>query len=300
MKSFLFALSGLAITHPLAAFAFPEFSERGREVMAQKTSGNWVAQGEDLLGTAYNFEGIVALNNCSGSLVRYTDSQNDDRALVLTNGHCVNLLDPGQVIVDEPSSRRFQVLDNNSENLGSVRATKLLFATMTRTDLAIYELQETYADISDRYDTQPLTLADQKPEQGTAIEVVSGYWKRGYSCSIEKFVTELREGRWSMYDSVKYSIPGCEVIGGTSGSPIIQKGTRTVVAINNTGNEDGKKCLENNPCEVDEKENITWEKGWNYGQQTYWIYTCRSEQGNIELDQPGCLLPKPQQNSIHN
>jgi hypothetical protein len=82
------------------------------------------------------------------------------------------------------------------------------------------------------------------------------------------------------------------VIGGTSGSPIIARGTRTVIGINNTGNEDGLRCEENNPCEIDEKGNVFYQRGQNYGQQTYWIYSCLTPNFDIDLNKPGCLLAK--------
>ena len=279
---------------PLSAFALPEFSPKGRSAMARAQEYGISQAPQGIFNESYDFEGIVALNNCSGSLVRFSDSNPGDQGLILTNGHCVDLLAPGQVIFNEDSSRRFQVLSPTAQVLGSVTAQKLLFATMTRTDIGLYQLKETFEDVSEKFNTEPLTLAEAKPAVGTSIEIISGYWKRGYSCSIERIVTELREGRWTMFESVKYSNPGCEVIGGTSGSPIIEKGTRTVIAINNTGNEDGNKCTQNNPCEVDEKGNITWEKGWNYGQQTHWLYSCRNSEGQLDLESNGCLLPKPE------
>jgi hypothetical protein len=97
-----------------------------------------------------------------------------------------------------------------------------------------------------------------------------------------------------MQQSIKYTEPGCLVIGGTSGSPIIETGTRTVIGVNNTGNEDGLSCRMNNPCEVDKQGNISYQKGWSYGQQTYWVYSCRnSTTGELDLNLPGCKLAQP-------
>ena len=95
-----------------------------------------------------------------------------------------------------------------------------------------------------------------------------------------------------MFDSVRYSRPGCETIGGTSGSPVVLAGTRTVVAVNNTGNDDGDRCTMNNPCEIDEHGQVTAEQGYSYAQQTSWIYTCLDSTGNLNLNQAGCKLIK--------
>ena len=96
-----------------------------------------------------------------------------------------------------------------------------------------------------------------------------------------------------MKDSIRYSPTGCEVYGGTSGSPVIAKGERVVVGVNNTGNESGKECKMNNPCEIDESGNVTVIKGRGYAQQTYWFYSCLSMDFDIDLAKPGCELPKP-------
>src|SRR4051794_13220124 len=64
-------------------------------------------------GSSYNFEGIVALDDCSGSLVQFENSAGSDAAMVLTNGHCLEggMPNPGQAITHESSSRQFEVLD---------------------------------------------------------------------------------------------------------------------------------------------------------------------------------------------
>jgi hypothetical protein len=74
---------------------------------------------------------------------------------------------------------------------------------------------------------------------------------------------------------------------------VLGKGSRTVVAVNNTINESGRKCEVNNPCEVDKAGNVTYQKGRGYAQQTYWIYSCRNSEGQLDLTTAGCLLPKP-------
>lgn len=242
----------------------------------------------------FNFEGIVALSNCSGSLVQLEGGKDTDRALVLTNGHCYEngMPRPGQVIYRRPANRRFTVMGPRGESLGRVNAVQVIYATMTKTDMALYQLQETYEQIYRSYNVRPLTLASQHPTVGTGIEVISGYWRRGYRCNIEHFVHRLDEEGWTMYDSIRYSRPGCEVVGGTSGSPVIMAGTRTVIGVNNTGNESGRRCTRNNPCEIDEQGNVTFIKGYSYGQQTYWIYSCLDANREFDLNVAGCLLPR--------
>lgn len=240
----------------------------------------------------YNFEGVVGLNNCSGSLIRLENSRDTDNGIVLTNGHCLEtgMPEAGTFVYGKPSTRQFK-LYNTTSAVGRLTATQIIYSTMTKTDMTLYKLKETYAEIKAKYNVNAMTLSSAHPSIGDQMEVISGYWYRGYSCNIEAFINTLKEDQWTMNDSIRYSRPGCLVIGGTSGSPIVQKGTRTVIGVNNTGNESGRKCTMNNPCEIDEKGNVTAERGFSYGQQTYWVYSCLNQYNEVDLSVPGCLLP---------
>jgi V8-like Glu-specific endopeptidase len=240
----------------------------------------------------FNFEGIVALSNCSGSLIRLEGAKDTDRGIILTNGHCYEkgFLIPGVAISHVASSRRFTLLNSEAQSVGQVTAQEVLYASMTKTDMALYQLRESYADIKNRYGIKPLSLASHHPQITDPIEVISGYWKRGYTCSIEFFPESLKEDKWTWNDSIRYNRPGCETIGGTSGSPIVLAGSRQVIGVNNTGNEKGEKCSINNPCEVDAKGNILFIKGYSYGQQTYWLYSCLNQDLELDLNLESCLL----------
>ncbi|WP_030155365.1 S1 family peptidase [Streptomyces sp. NRRL S-244] len=241
-----------------------------------------------------NYAGTVALSNCSGSVVRAPGSQPNDPALVLSNGHCIEtgFPGPGEVVKDQSSSRSFSLLNASGSRVATLRASKIAYATMTDTDVSIYQLTKTYAQIQSQYGISALTLNDARPVQGTAIKVVSGYWKRIYSCNVDGFAYRLKEGEWTWKDSVRYT-SSCNTIGGTSGSPVIDTTTGKVVAVNNTGNEDGQRCTENNPCEVDEAGNVTVRQGINYAQETYIIVPCIGAGNKIDLNRAGCTLPKP-------
>ncbi|MFS8100045.1 serine protease [Lentzea alba] len=242
---------------------------------------------------AVDFTGIVALSNCSGSLVRLASSTASDNALVLTNGHCVELMKPGQVIVNKPDTRTFRLLNSSgTADLAKLSATKLLYATMTGTDAALYQLNTTYGQIQQQYGSRALELSGSHPVAKTDIRVVSGYWKRIYSCQIDGFVHQLKEANWTWRDSLRYT-PSCNTIGGTSGSPIIDNASGKVVGVNNTGNESGGRCTMNNPCEVDTAGNVTVRKGINYGQQTYDFVACFGPRTTLNLSLPGCKVAKP-------
>ncbi|MBV7699950.1 serine protease [Streptomyces sp. TRM70350] len=243
---------------------------------------------------AVDFAGTVALSNCSGSVIRMPDSADDDPALVLSNGHCLEsgFPEPGEVIVDQPSTRSFGLLNSAGTRVATLRASKIAYSTMTDTDVAVYQLTRTYAQIRGSYGIDALTLNDTRPTAGTAISVVSGYWKRIYTCSIDGFAHRLKEGDWTWKDSVRYT-SACNTIGGTSGSPVVDRSTGRVVAVNNTGNEDGQRCTLNNPCEVDANGNVTVRQGINYAQQTYQLAACFGLDNKLDLYASGCTLPKP-------
>ncbi len=243
--------------------------------------------------SAYNFEGIVRLSNCSGSLIRFKGAQDTDAAMIMTNGHCLGggFLQPGEVVSHRPTSRTFDLMQSNGQDAGRVAAQEIIYATMTQTDVALYKLTKTYAQIRTDYRIEALELNDAQSVVDTDIEVISGYWQRGYTCRVEAIIPQLRESNWTWMNSARYSRPGCETIGGTSGSPVIDRANRQVVAINNTGNEDGEQCTLNNPCEVDQNGNVSYVQGYSYAQQTYWIYSCLNANRQFDLSTPACQLP---------
>jgi hypothetical protein len=239
----------------------------------------------------------IALSNCSASLVRYPSSLDTDRAMMLTNGHCYEggFLSAGQVLVNRSSSRTGKLLDASGRAVATVRADLVLYATMTGTDVTLYRLNKTFAQLRSTTGLNALTIASTHPVDGHAVSVPSGYWKTTYACSINGFVATLREDQWTWHDSIRYLYPNstCQTIDGTSGSPIIDNTSLQIVGINNTANEQGQACTLDNPCEVNADGSITYTQGQNYGQETYWFTTCLTSTNAIDLNKTGCLLTKP-------
>ena len=284
---FLVALAALSLSNLAYAFPTAPFDALKNPIIHTDKS----------IAEDYDFEGIIKLNNCSGALIRYNGQPSTAKAIVLTNGHCYSsgifggMIKPGEVVYNKTLSRDMKIFDKQMKTF-SVKATKALYGTMTNTDIALYELSQTYKEISEKYKVEAFTLDPVRPFIGVDIDIVSGYWEKGYSCAIDAFIFTLKEADWTMKDSIRYS-DGCNTVGGTSGSPIVARGTRSVIAINNTANEAGKKCAMNNPCEVSEDGKITVLKDKKYGQQTYNIYSCLRPDFAIDLSIAGCTLPKP-------
>ncbi|MCP2341774.1 S1 family peptidase [Actinomadura rupiterrae] len=278
--------AGALATAPTAAFADPAPTAPSLERPAPTAPRTQAAA---------DFHAIVALSNCSGSIVRGPKSLDTDPALVLTNGHCseLGMPGPGQVIVNHSSSRSFTLLNSSgSGSLGTLRASQIEYSTMTDTDVTLYKLRLTYGQIKSRYGTSALQLSTDHPVAGTPISVVSGYWRKIYNCSIDGFVYRLHEADWVWKDSIRYT-SSCDTIGGTSGSPIISNTSGQVVGVNNTGNENGERCTLDNPCEVDQNGNVTVHQGTNYGEETYLLTQCLTTNSDIDLSNPNCQLPRP-------
>ncbi|MFE3501257.1 putative Ig domain-containing protein, partial [Kitasatospora sp. NPDC059160] len=242
---------------------------------------------------AADLTSTIALDDCSASLVRFPTSASGDRAMMLTNGHCLPSMPPyGQVIQNVSASRSGTLLDGAGNSLGTVQGDKVIYATMTGTDVALYELTDTFASITSKYGATALTINDAHPVDGSSMYIPSSYWKQVWNCSVNGFVPTLREDQWSWHDSLRYS-SGCNTTHGTSGSPIIDSASGRIVGINNTGNDDGEMCTLNNPCEVAADGSTKAFKGQSYGEETYWFTTCVNSARTVDLTVPGCLLTKP-------
>jgi V8-like Glu-specific endopeptidase len=242
--------------------------------------------------TAVDFTGIVALSNCSGAVVRPPSALSTDPALVMSNGHCVRLLNAGEVLQNQASTRTFSLLNSaGTGTLGTLRANRLLYATMTNTDVSIYRLSISYAQLQSQFRSRALELSTVHPTAGTSIRVVSGFHRAMYPCSIDGFAFQLREDRWTWLDSVRYT-DACHTIPGTSGSPVLDTNTSRVLAINNTLNENAQRCTLDNPCEVAQDGTVTIRPNIGYAQETYYIAACFAAQNRLDLTRPGCQLPR--------
>jgi trypsin-like peptidase len=239
-----------------------------------------------------NFSGTVALSNCSGSIVRWKSSQPTDQAMMLSNGHCYDFMGSHQVVVNQPSVRSVDLLNADGSVAGTVQTVTLLYATMWRTDVSLYQLSQSYQTLQSTYGVPALTVADTKPSPKVQpIEVLSGYWRLAYDCNLNGFAYRLHEDVWTWNNSLRYEDGKCQVIGGTSGSPVLDA-NRTMIGINNTINEDGGRCTFDNPCEENRQGKISVHIHRGYGQETWVFYTCL-DGITLDLNKAGCMLPKP-------
>lgn len=239
---------------------------------------------------AFDFSGIVALSGCSGAIVKFTNDENAN-ALVLTNGHCVGMLDDGPTAVysHKPYSSTARAFKNLQSSV-SARTTEILYGMMAPHDLALLKLNMTYKQLAEQ-GVKAFGLDATPAPVGESIYLASGYFKDVNQCNVVGIIYRIVEDIWTNENSYKYR--DCGSRHGTSGSPLISARTNLIVGVNYTGNDSGERCTYNNPCEVDEQGNVTVEKGAGYGDQIYKILTCVNETGTFDLNMNGCLLPKP-------
>ncbi|WP_063631956.1 MULTISPECIES: trypsin-like serine protease [Actinomycetes] len=274
---------------------------------------------------APNREGAINLAGCNGSVVRAPGGRAEDPALLLTNGHCVptsppaaegkrifekdgqrgldeyrreQLPAPGAALVDRPADRSLVISDRQGYPVAPARANRLVYATMTGTDVALYRLDKTYAQVSALggkvfdLSTAPMRAGDR-----LTLATISART----DCAAAAVVPTLREGGYQQADSVRYDT--CKSSHGDSGAPLLAPDGHTVVGVNNTHNDDGvapnspggtktaaTPCSDNNPCEVGPDGTVTSRAGASYGQQVNGLAACLTAGSKLDLSKPGCAV----------
>lgn len=243
---------------------------------------------------AERFVGTVALPGCSGAVIRWPAALDTDRAVVLTNGHCVRspFLGAREVLVDEKRWTPITLLDGSGKVAREVRGVRLQYASMYRTDVALLSLRETYAELAGDGIT-PLSLAEAGPSRGDLVRIPSGYWVEQRACQTTGTAYRVHERSWDWWQSIRLPArDGCAIRGGYSGSPIVSRETGLVVGVANTGYIGGRRCIDS-ACEENRRGRVRMVKDMNYGQQTAVLLTCLEGGRVFDLDTPGCRLAKP-------
>ena len=203
--------------------------------------------------------GLAIVNSCSAGVVRYKESKADDRALVVTNGHCLLLnMTFGRPL---PYPLAGEILRNVTEprflNATSIhlhaktrtiqaKALRLVYATMSGTDVALFELPHTYAQLR-AWGVPAFTIATRAPWPGEKVEIRSGFYARRFTCRFESLRTVL-EGPFFTTNALMFS-KECAVYPGYSGSLILSQRTGEVLGLANTHSSEGPTtCGFDHPC----------------------------------------------------
>lgn len=221
----------------------------------------------------------VLVGKASGAIVKF-ENRSQQRALLITNGHNVYFTPFGGHSVENRSSKRvFKITDLKNNLLMKLNARKMLYSTMYHTDLAIYELQESYEEIESITGLRPLVISRRGPSIAEEVRIFSLKSNSYYHCHIFEIVPKLVEVNWTWLDSIKYD-QDCKVYEGSSGAPIVSMETGEVIGIHNTSARAHKPCSLSAPCEYAKDGKFSYHPGSSYGQNLHWLYDCLSE--NLE------------------
>ncbi len=254
---------------------------------------SFLAQAADLTAT-------VKFGPCSASFVTLENRGANQQGMVLTNGHCSGLGSNhlgaqkfpafGEAFAHQRMQGLMPLLGPNASF--PLVLDRLIYATMTGTDIALYRTRETYAEIKARTNIEPLVIAKNPVLQpGKDLLLLSAQREDVQTCTFDRRIGEVRE-EWAVWKNV-LRLTGCAAEHGFSGSPVVLKGTKIVVGVQNTAYRGGAAaCTFDNPCEV-EGTIRTANPGDVYAQDLTAIYTCLDTDGEIDPSVHGCQLTQP-------
>ncbi len=240
---------------------------------------------------------------CSGSLIAFEGYNTESKALYMTNGHCTYINDyfdhylaPGEIITNLPKHRKVKLFRNKFNLFGQKTAkiftTKVLFATMSVRDIAIYELELSYNEIQDQFNLEPLiVLNSSEVKQGSRLQIISGYWEDIWTCFFkEESKNEVHAGPYNWTNVLVMNKCDKEIIGGTSGSPTVLEGTRYVVGLHNArDNFSDKRCSLYDACEKNTEGVIVSQSGDAFSQNLDFLFSCIDDDNNFQAEL--CVLP---------
>lgn len=265
-------------------------------ISAVLASYSTFASGPSSAGTPASNDELrgMATLSCSGSLVRLNRNA-DQNAVLLTNGRCAkrNFISPDDAVVDGVYDRgEVSVYFGDSEP-EVVAVTRVMYAAMSESDVALIELAASYAELEAR-GAKVFDISDSNDDStvGTSVLMISGYTKQKQVCTITKEVSVLLEDVWSTRNQTRFDA-NCIIAGGWAGSPMIDPLTQKIIGVVNTSNTQGENCTLDNPCEVDGKSKRMAVLGRTYGQKISGLNDCVSNAGEIDLALSGCKLLAP-------
>jgi hypothetical protein len=242
---------------------------------------------------------------CSAALFKMDGMTLDQEALVLTAGHCTNvgsfktpafngLAFPGprQVFLDQRASGQVDIRGAGGK-FGRYHYSRVILATMTGMDVAILELDDTYAAILDNLkDAEIYELSPTAPSLGARVRVEATKKNVDFACEVEKVVPTVREDPWTWNNVLRFRFsPLCVFYAGVSGSPVLDEHHR-IVAVASAVSAPGKPCDLQAPCEIEQgAQPMVAPTGQSYATQTRDLYDCYSfSRRAFAFELPGCRL----------
>jgi len=256
---------------PIATFTppeelpLPDEDATLEQVLLRNTDGRF-----DRYGSIGQLQGASSI--CTAVLLDAGAGDNAP-AYALTNGHCVGVSGANETLVDAPAEGiavAFNWFVDVAEHR-VVPVTRIAWATMRDTDLALLELGATVGDLG------ALGLRGWHPENipsvgGSRDVVMVGipvglppvdiaeaerYLRLGI-CSLDTEPVRVNERQWLWTGALRNDCP--QVLPGNSGSAVLDAGTGRLVGLVNTTTylgENGAECWLGRPCESGEDGEVT-------------------------------------------
>ena len=247
---------------------------------------------------------------CNGTVFIMPGMTDQRNVLVLTNGHCIGLGGfqwqgssfpaPGEFLIDRDlqthEKTKLAIFKHPGQDPTIFSIEKIVFATLTGSDLAIVQINTTYAELR-RLGYRIFTIAQSLPPNGTTLYFLSYTVKHEGICAVAKTVAALVEGPFESNNVLKLTLDKrCGVPPGVSGTAGLQSGSDQIYAAANTEyTGPDKNCDIMNPCERDADTGalIFGVPGQAYAIPTSPLHACydaASAQFNFKL--AGCALIK--------
>ncbi|PHM67620.1 hypothetical protein Xsto_00183 [Xenorhabdus stockiae] len=213
-------------------------------------------------------------SHCTATLIAGENTPaKDTPALIVTAGHCVeNSSNTNEVIVDQTASEYWEFTPDyfidKKDSLSPIKVDRILYSTMKYEDIAVLQLKATYGDLAQK-GYHPLKLKknlamEHQPIVLTHIPVnnvdYDSTYLRKSECDITGKAPVLYESSIPWLWSPVFSVNCAGVVGGTSGSPVFEKGKTDVIGILNTTTEPGMNgCGSGRPCTIEDNKGVSAE-----------------------------------------
>ena len=242
----------------------------------------------------------VTSRGCSGVVFEMPGMTENHKALILTNGHCMGFgsymgvyPNDGEFYINYLSSNSVVIKKNGQDQGKRFPYQKVLFATMTVTDLAVIELESTYRQLRKEGYTV-YAIAQEEAQSGMIIEFNSYNQKAHNVCEVEKIVPILKLGPWTWNNSIRMKTnPQCRYSYGQSGTAGIEQNSGLIYGLVQTMYDGDRPNSLGNPYEVHYKEDgssesLTGAAFQPYATPTNILYRCYDE-SHAKFDFELCL-----------
>jgi hypothetical protein len=263
-----------------------------------------------------SLKGTVALGGntqCSAALVTFAGRSASSPALVLSAGHCsdrgkaevtvgkkpLKMPDHDEVLYREGTRRPLTLETGKSDEPRiCMEADEIVYGTMRGGDILLLRVSETYEQIEKRTGVRPFLVSQETSfAPDLALRIPSAYWQNDRACQVEATIAKVKEERWLWSPVLRIKVADtCGTPHGASGAPAIREDSGEVIGAFGTASDaNAGACELNNPCEVGPDGSVKASaKGQGYVHFVHAFYTCLDKDRNVDLEIPGCQLPKPQ------